>query len=100
MEREVSLFRVAKVVEKELGQGPVSLSTWNEDEFNILSLFREASPDQNASCPCARVHVCVCLCARVCVRVGASAFWFPVCLAADSFFSEPTCPILTPSRVT
>lgn len=64
MEREVSLFCVAKVTEEELGQGPVSLSTWNEDEFNILSLFREASPDQNASCPCARVYACVCVCAR------------------------------------
>lgn len=80
MEREVSLFCIAKAIEKELGQGAVSLSTWNEDEFNILSLFREANPDQNASCPCACVYVCVSVCTSVCAcwRKWTFAFWFPV----------------------
>lgn len=49
------------------------------------------------------VRVCVCLCARVCVCVLEEvdfSILVSCVLAADSFFSEPTCPILTPSRVT
>lgn len=68
MKRGFLLFQKSKG--NKTGQGPVSLRTWNKNDFNILILFRAACldqrqlPDYKEANPCILVSYKLHLCAR------------------------------------